>query len=101
MFTGFFLNITYPLFGIYRPISLWPLVTNISALVAILSILAWTRDQNFTAATSINHHEILSPQVLGLSLLPFGAIFGTYLMNFYGTNILLMILLPIAALYQW
>jgi len=36
--------------------------------------------------------------VLALSLLPFGAIAGTYLMNFYDTNFLQMILLPIIAL---
>ena len=98
MFTGFFLNITYPLFGIYRPISLWPLIATISILIGFLCFFAWFRDWDFATPKSINLREVFFPPVLALSLLPFGAIFGTYLMNFYGTNILLMILLPIAAL---
>jgi uncharacterized membrane protein len=98
MFAGFFVNIVYPLFGIFRPFSLWPLVATISVLVGILCFLAWFRDWDFAAPISINLHEILSPPVLALSLLPFGAIAGTYLMNFYDTNTLQMILLPIIAL---
>jgi uncharacterized membrane protein len=91
-------NIAYPLFGVFRPVSLWPLVATISTIVGILCFLAWFRDWDFAAPISINLHEILSPPVLALSLLPFGAIAGTYLMNFYDTNFLQMILLPIIAL---
>lgn len=98
MFTGFFVNIVYPLFGVLGPLSLWPLVTTISTFVGILCFLAWFRDRDFAAPTSINLHDILSPPVLALSFLPFGAIAGTYLMNFYDTNTLQMILLPIIAL---
>lgn len=98
MFTGFFVNIAYPLFGLLRPISLWPLIVTISVLVGILCFLAWIRDRDFTTPILVNLHEILSPPVLALSLLPFGAIAGTYLMNHYGTNILQMILLPVIAL---
>jgi uncharacterized membrane protein len=98
MFAGFFVNIAYPLFGIFRPFSLWPLVATISILVGILCFLAWLRDWDFAAPISINLHEILSTPVLAFSLLPFGAIAGTYLMNFYDTNTLQMILLPIIAL---
>jgi len=98
MFTGFFVNMTYPLFGIYRPISLWPLIATISVLIGILCFLAWFRDWDFATPTSINLREVFSPPVLALSLLPFGAIAGTYLMNFYDTNVLQMILLPVIAL---
>jgi len=121
MFTGFFVNMVYPLFGVARPLSLCPLVATISALVVILCFLDWirywdfaapvsvnlhkitrflpgSRDQNPVVSTSINLREILSLPVLALSLLPFGAIAGTYLMNFYGTNTLQMILLPVIAL---
>jgi len=98
MFAGFFVNMTYPLFGIFRPFSLWPLSATISVLVGFLCFFAWFRDWDFATPTLINLHEILSPPVLALSLLPFGAIAGTYLMNFYGTNSLQMIILPIIAL---
>lgn len=98
MFTGFFVNMTYPLFGIFRPLSLWPLSATISVLVGFLCFFAWFRDWDFATPTLINLHEIFSPPVLALSLLPFGAIAGTYLMNFHGTNSLQMIILPIIAL---
>ena len=98
MFTGFFVNIAYPLFGIFRPFSLWPVVATTSILVGLLCFLAWLRDWEFAAPVSINLRVILSPPVLALSLLPFGAIAGTYLMNLYGINTLQMILLPVIAL---
>lgn len=98
MFSGFFVNFTYPLFGIFRPISLWPLVATTSVLVGILCFLAWLRDWDFAAPISINLHEVLSPPVLALSFLPFGAIAGTYFMNIYGINTLQMILLLVIAL---
>lgn len=98
MFTGFFMNMAYPLFGIYRPISLWPLIATISVLIGVLCFFAWFRDWDFATPISINLCEVLSPPVLALSLLPFGAIAGTYLMNFYGTNLLQMLLLPVIAL---
>jgi len=97
MFTGFFMDVIYPLFGITHPLSLWPFVYTFSALVGILCFFAWIRDRHFAAPVSIHLHEILSPPVLALSLLPFGAITGTYLINFYDTNIIQMTLLLIIA----
>jgi len=98
MFTGFFMNMFYPFFGIEDPLSLWPIVLTISGVVMLLSILAYIRDQNYSSTDHLNLHEILSPPVLALSLLPFSAVAGTYLMNFYGTNVILMVLLPVVAL---
>lgn len=98
MITGFFMNIVYPFFGITYPISLWPIVLTISSVVVLLSILAYLRDRTFSSPDNLNLQELLSPPVLALSLLPFGAVAGTYLMNNYGINSVLMILLPIIAL---
>lgn len=98
MVTGFFMNTVYPFFGITHPISLWPFVFTISGVVVILVALAYLWDLTYSSPDYLSLQEILSPPVLALSLLPFGAIAGTYLMNFYGTNILLMVLLPIVAL---
>ena len=98
MFTGFFMNIAYSLFGVTRPLSLWPLIATISALVGALCILTWSREREFIALPSLKLHETLSPPVLALSLLPFGAIAGTYLLNYYNINTLQMILLPVIAI---
>lgn len=94
IFTGFFMSMVYPIFGIIRPLSLWPVVATINVLIISLCFLAWIRDRN-SMASRINFRRILSPPVLGLSLLPFCAIFGTYLTNFYSINSLLMILILI------
>jgi uncharacterized membrane protein len=98
MFTGLFMNTILPLFGIFRPISLYPLMYTISIFVVILSIFAYSRDRNFSSPDHIIFQEIFSPPVLILSLFPFIAIGGTYIVNFYNSNLLLMILLLFVAL---
>jgi uncharacterized membrane protein len=98
MFTGLFMNTVYPLFGISEPISITPLVTTISAVVLILCIISYVRDKDFSASNYIEVKEVLSPPALFLCLLPFLSIFGTYLVNFYHNNILLMLLIAVIAL---
>lgn len=93
MFTGFFMNITYPFLGITGPISLIPLIVTISAVVLTLCVICYIVDKDFSNPSMIDISEILSPSVLFLSLIPFLAIFGTYLVNFYHTNIILMLMI--------
>jgi len=95
MFLGLFANTVYPLLGISRPISLWPLTSTIAIFVFILCILSYLRDRDFAKTCSINLDFILSPSTLFLSLIPFIAVFGTFLVNFYANNILLMFLIPL------
>ena len=98
MFTGLFMNTVYPLFGISRPISITPLVITISIVVLILCILSYARDKDFSDSSFIDVGNVLSPPTLFLCLIPFLAIFGTYLVNFHHNNILLMFLIVIIAL---
>jgi uncharacterized membrane protein len=95
MFTGLFMNTVYPLFGISGPISITPLVTTISVIVLVLCVLSYIRDKDFSDPSFIDIGGILSPPALFLCLIPFLSIFGTYLMNFYHNNILLMFLIVI------
>ena len=95
MFTGFFMNMVYPLFGISSPISLVPLIITISIVVLVLCVLCYVRDKDFSYPSFIDVEDILSPPALFLCLIPSLSIFGTYLMNYYGNNILLMSLLII------
>ncbi|HAU30905.1 MAG TPA: hypothetical protein DCW46_01155 [Desulfotomaculum sp.] len=97
MFTGFFVNMTYPFFGISRPISLVPLVITISVIVLILCILSYVRDKDFDDPSFIDVGEVLSPPVLFLCLIPFMAVIGTYLVNFHHNNILLMLMIVVIA----
>jgi uncharacterized membrane protein len=97
MFSCFVLNQFCFIFGITHPMALWPLVFNISCLTIILVILSFIRDRTFASPSYLTICDILSLPVLVFSLLPFFAIAGTYLMNFYNINLVLMFLLLVIA----
>ncbi|MCD6514863.1 MAG: DUF2206 domain-containing protein [Candidatus Odinarchaeota archaeon] len=98
MLIGSLMNSFYPLLGITKPISEIPLLITISVIVFLLCFICYLRDKDYSTSFSINIKQILSPPVLSLLLLPFLAILGACLFNFYDTNILLLILLGIISL---
>ena len=98
MFTGLFMNTVYPFFGISGPISIVSLIITISMVVLVLCVLSYIRDKDFSNPSFIDIGDISSPPALFLCLIPFLAIFGTYLVNFYQNNILLMFLIIIIAI---
>jgi len=98
MFTGLFMNTVYPLFGVSGPISITFLIITISIIVLVLCILSYVRDKDFSDPSFIDVGDVLSPPALFLSLIPFLAIFGTYFVNFYHSNILLMLMIVVIAL---
>ena len=95
MFTGFFMNLTYPSFGITRPISLYPLVVTLSLIIFVLSLLCYIRDGDFSDSSYIKIREILTPPILFLCLIPFISVIGTHMVNYHHTNILLMLMIII------
>lgn len=97
MFTGLLMNTVYPFFGIPGPISITPLIITISVVVLVLCVLSYMRDKDFSDPSYIDIKNILSPTVLFLCLIPFLAIFGTYLVNYHENNVLLLLLLIIIA----
>lgn len=98
MITGLLMNSLYPLFGIFQPISITPLIISTSTLVMVLCILSYMRDKSFYASSFIKMRDIFSPPVLFLCLLPLLSILGTYRVNFHQNNIILMSLIIIIAL---
>jgi uncharacterized membrane protein len=95
MFTGLFMNTVYPFFGISEPISTTPLIITISAVVWVLCILSYVRDKEFSEPSFIDIGDMLSLPTLFLCSIPFLAVFGTYLVNFHHTNILLMFMIVV------
>jgi uncharacterized membrane protein len=95
---GVFINTILPYFGDTSPLSLTPLMIAISAVIFVLCILCYFRDRGFSAPEPIEIKDINLPSILFLLLIPFLAIFGTYMMNLYHTNVLLLLLLFIIAL---
>ena len=98
MFTGFLINMVYPVFGISGPISILPLMITISVVVFASCILCYLRDKDFSNPSFIEIKNVLSPPILFLCLIPLLSIFGTYFVNFYHSNILLMFLIIIIAI---
>jgi len=92
------MNLAYPPSGISGPISLLPLIITISMVVFVLCALSYIRDKEFDDPAFIDLSEVLSPPVLFLCLVPFMAIFGTYLVNFHHNNIILMLMLAVIAI---
>jgi uncharacterized membrane protein len=98
MFAGFFANMIYPKFGIVKPISEFPIVITLSGIVFLLCLVAYFVNRNKYLPDYIDLKDLSTPQFLFLSLIPFMAVFGTYLVKYYQNNILLMIMIPILAL---
>lgn len=99
MFTGFFLNIIGPFFGFLNPFTVQNVLLIINASIVFLIILSYLRDRNyskFEPKINLNFSEIW--KICLVCLLPFLAIFSTYLFNYYGNNFLQMFLLLILSL---
>jgi uncharacterized membrane protein len=93
MVTGISLNAVFLLFGITQPVSLLPLTVTISLIVFVLCFICFKADRNFSKPDTPVIMDIPLSPVLFLCLLPFLAVIGTYIMNFYHTNILLLLLI--------
>ncbi len=98
LFIGLIINIIYPFIGIAEPISQTPIVITLSIFVLVLCILSYIRDKGYCSPSYINIEKRISLFSLLFILFPFLTIFGTYIMNFYQNNMLLILLLALIAL---
>ncbi len=93
MSTGFLINIFYPFIGISKPLSFSSLVISINIIILALLILSTRINKNYHKPDLIELNSLLSYPVLYLLLIPFIAIIGSYIVNVYHNNILLMLLI--------
>lgn len=98
MFTGFFLSLFLPLFGIYKPLSPIYLIGLMSIIVIFLSFISYLRDKNFYNDNLIYSSDLFSPILLFLCLIPFLAVFGSYFVNFYNNNLVSMLMFALIAI---
>ncbi len=98
IFTGLLMNTLYPHFGISQPITVLPLTITFTVVVSILCILSCFRDRGFSNPDYLDLRLLVSPPALLLYLLPFLSVIGTFLVNQYQNNILLMTLIAVIAL---
>jgi uncharacterized membrane protein len=96
MFTGLFINTTYPLIGFPKPLSLYPLLITLNVFILILCIAAYYINKDISIHIPINNiRQIFSPSALFLILLPFLSILGAGLINISGNNSLLLLLMVV------
>ncbi len=98
MLAGFLINVISPYFGWSSPLGTLSLVTTIVTSLAALTAWSYYRDKGFSAPDYLNVGEILSPPTVFLLLLPLLSIIGTHFVNYYHSNIVLMILIALVAL---
>ena len=98
MFMGLLINAVYPLVGISRPLSTIPLAITFSVITLALFALSYTRDKDFCEPSYIEVRDLLAPPTLFLLLLPLLSILGAFLVRFYQTNVLLLIMMAMVAI---
>lgn len=98
MFLGFFINQVSIFIGILKPISILFLMTTINLIILILSIACYYTGGNNYNYTYISIQRLFSPKKLFLLLIPLLAVYGTYLVNIYDNNILIILFLIITFL---
>lgn len=97
MFVGFFMNLILPNFGISKPFSTIILFSAVSIFVCISCFFCYLRDRDYSDSTYIYISDILSPPLLFLFCIPFLSIIGTYFVNYYQNNTLLIIMIFLIA----
>lgn len=102
MFLGFFINISYPVLGISKPISIFPVMATIAFVLFILCLIAYkweSSEKECALPNSVTQwSSLLSPPVLFLFLLPVLGAVGAFLVYFHYSNVPLLILLSLIAL---
>jgi uncharacterized membrane protein len=95
MLIGLSLNVLLPLAGYTSPITLSPLTAALTAFVLVMCVLCYVRDRHYEGDAVVELEVSMVPWSLLLMLVPFTAVFGTYLVNNYSDNILLLLMIAI------
>jgi uncharacterized membrane protein len=93
MFVGLSINALYPLIGITKPISTFPLTITLTILVLALWALGRNRNAGALFAEGAISSRTLSLPALFLFSLPSLSILGTVLIALYGNNILMILVI--------
>ena len=95
MATGAVLSLLYPL-AVAQPLSSIPLTVALTGVV--LALTAGVRHRRVNVELRIPIGDLLEPLPLALLLLPFVSVFGTFLIDVYSTNIVLLWLLVLLSI---
>lgn len=93
MFMGLLISIFLPLFGVSYPLTTTKLTIGIVVMTFLLIIISYFRDKDFFAYRIIDIPRSYGASVLVLTLLPIISALGATVMNQYGANQLIILLL--------
>lgn len=102
MFVGLSINFLYPIIGISRPISIFPLITLINITVILLYIIGYKRNVAIFPFSIHNCgnsiRRIFSPPLLLTLLIPLLSLLGALVTRYYESSIFSMLLIAVIAL---
>ncbi|HMK53190.1 MAG TPA: DUF2206 domain-containing protein [Methanobacteriaceae archaeon] len=91
---GFIIDLLYQYMGLKWPLSSANIIIIFNCLLLILLTIAYIRDDGDETQSLLNVEDYLkSPGLLILGFLPIISVIGTYLVNNYNSNLLLMLMI--------
>lgn len=100
--TGYFINFVYPLLGIFKPLSFFPIVATISCVIIFLGILSYLYDRDYIVVCNSNPRQLISPIFILTCTIPCISIIGSFVTRYYGNNIIsVLCFIVIAFLTLW
>ena len=97
MFTGLFMSVFYPIFGVSRPLSPDSTLLTVNVTTSILLLLSLARDKKSPEPGYIDTETFLSRPAFILYLVPLLTIIGTYFVNQYHSNGILILVIAFIA----
>lgn len=97
MILGLIINMLYPYFG-FKPFSFISIFVAIIISIIVLLVVAYIRDRSYISDEKLNFHELLSPPLILVILIPLVGIIGVYFVNLWNNNVLLMGLILVISL---
>jgi len=102
MLSGFFINMSYPLFGVTKPLSFPYMLLTFSVIIAILGIMSYLRDKEYHAPCTLDLQQLTAPVSLAIYSVPCVSIIGSFLIGRYHNNALsIASIILIAVLVLW
>lgn len=98
MFVGFMMNLIYPLLGIKNPLTFLNVFFTINSIIIIMLILTFIKTNMFDEPIFLKKDAFKCPAFYFFLILPFISIIGTYSMNIFNINMILMVLFGLIAL---
>ncbi len=91
IFIGFTLNMILPIIGFENPLTTINLVITFIGSILVLTVLCFIIDKNSVIdEKKVKFNSLFNPSFFYLCIIPFLSIFGTFILNNYNNNILLI-----------